>query len=140
MKSFPRVLLSHAISFSMIPNLYRGHPSTSIRFKFTYACRLLVTFRGHMFPITDLQRSHVSYYFTCPTFDLAILIVILFSYLSSDIQRSPTYYYRYISLLSFRGTCFMALSFVFLRYFSMLHWIECFLAQHTLQDLHRILI
>ena len=23
---------------------------------------------------------------------------------------------------------------------SMLHWIECFLAQHTLQDLHRILI
>ena len=56
------------------------------------------------------------------------------------LQRSPTYYYRYIVLLSFRGACFMALSFVFLRYFSMLHWIECFLAQHTLQDLHRILI
>ena len=28
----------------------------------------------------------------------------------------------------------MILFFVFLRYFSMLHWIECFLAQHTLQD------
>ena len=34
----------------------------------------------------------------------------------------------------------MALSFVFLRCFSVLHWIECFLAQHTLQDLHRILM
>ena len=34
----------------------------------------------------------------------------------------------------------MALSFVLLRYFSMLHWTECFLAQHTLQDLHWILI
>ena len=34
----------------------------------------------------------------------------------------------------------MALSFVLLRYFSMLHWIGCFLAQHTLQDLHQILI
>ena len=34
----------------------------------------------------------------------------------------------------------MTLSFVFLRYFSMLHWTVCFLAQHTLQDLHWILI
>ena len=34
----------------------------------------------------------------------------------------------------------MALSVICLRYFSMLYWIECFLAQHTLQDLHRILI
>ena len=71
---------------------------------------------------------------------LAILMVILLSYLPTDLQRSPTYYYRYIALLPFRGACFMALSFVFLRYFSMLHWIGCFLAQHTLQDLHRILI
>ena len=27
-------------------------PSTGIPFKFTYACRLLVIFRGRMFPIT----------------------------------------------------------------------------------------
>ena len=57
-KSFPQVLLCHAISLSMIPNLYRGNPSTSIPFKFTCACRLF----------SDLQRSYVSYYFTCPTF------------------------------------------------------------------------
>ena len=41
-----------AIPLSMIPNLCRGHPSTGIPFNFTYACRLLVTFRGRMFPIT----------------------------------------------------------------------------------------
>ena len=34
----------------------------------------------------------------------------------------------------------MALSLVLLRYFSMLHWTGCLLAQHTLQDLHWILI
>ena len=34
----------------------------------------------------------------------------------------------------------MTLSLVLLRYFSMLHWTGCFLAQHTLQDLHWILI
>ena len=71
---------------------------------------------------------------------LAILMVILLSYQTSDLQRSPNYYYRYIALLSFEGACFMAFSFVFLRYFSMLHWIQSFLAQHTLQDLHQILI
>ena len=32
-----------AVSLSVIPNLYKGHPSTSIPFKFTYASRLLVT-------------------------------------------------------------------------------------------------
>ena len=52
---------------------------------------------------------------------LAILMVILLGYLPSDLQRSPTDYYKYIALLSFRG------AFVFLRYFCMLHWIECFL-------------
>ena len=61
-------------------------------------------------------------------------------YLPSDLQRSPTYYYGYMALMSSRGACSMALSFIFLRYFSMFHWIEYFLAQHTLQDLHRILI
>ena len=70
---------------------------------------------------------------------LAILMVIL-SDLPSDLQRSPTYYYRYNTLLSFTGACFIALFFIFLRYFSMLHWIECFLAQHTLQDLRWILL
>ena len=70
---------------------------------------------------------------------LAILMAIL-SDLPSDLQRSPTYYYRYNALLSLTGACFMALFFVFLRYFSMLHWIECFWAQHILQDLHWILI
>ena len=34
---------------------------------------------------------------------LAILIFILFSYLPTDLQMSPTCYYRYIALLSFRG-------------------------------------
>ena len=73
-----------------------------------------------MFPIT----VHVQ---------LLYFYIVIVSYLPSDIQRSPTYYYRYITyyyryiaLLSFRGACFMALSFVFLRYFSMLHWIGCF--------------
>ena len=42
----------HAISLSTIPNLHRGHPFTSIPFKLTYTCRLLVTFIGRMFPIT----------------------------------------------------------------------------------------
>ena len=60
---------------------------------------------------------------------LAILMVIL-SDLPSDFERSCTYYYRYNALMSFTGGCFMALLFIFLRYFSMLHWIECFLAQH----------
>ena len=41
-----------AIYLPIIPNLYRGHPSTSTPFNFTYACRLLVTFRGRMFSIT----------------------------------------------------------------------------------------
>ena len=66
MKSFPQVLLSQsfdanvqAISLSMIPDLYRGQPSTSIPIKFTYACRLSVT--------------------------LAILMVILLSNLTSDL-------------------------------------------------------
>ena len=57
----------------------------------------------------------------------------LLSYLPSDLQRSSTYSYKHIALLSF------GVAFVFLRYFCMLHWIACFLAQHTLQDLHRIL-
>ena len=45
LKSFPLVTKSsfdakvQAISLSMMPNLYIGHPSTSIPFKFTYACR-----------------------------------------------------------------------------------------------------
>ena len=34
----------------------------------------------------------------------------------------------------------MSLSLVLLRYFSMLPWTGCFLAQHILQDLHWILI
>ena len=56
----------------MIPNLYRGYPSTSIPFKFTYAYRLLVTFKGCMFPIT----LHVQLY-TIMAIVLAILMVIL---------------------------------------------------------------
>ena len=57
------------MSLSMIFNLYSGHPSTSIPFKFTYVCRLLVTkilmiiflvtylvtFRGHLLVIKDTQ-------------------------------------------------------------------------------------
>ena len=82
-----------------------------------------------MFPIT----LHVQL-FIIMVIILAILMVILLSYKPSDLQMSPTYYYRYIALLSFRGACFMALP----LYFSMLHWIECFLAQHTMQDLHAI--
>ena len=31
----------------MIPNLYRGDPSTSVPFKFTYACRLLLLDPGN---------------------------------------------------------------------------------------------
>ena len=44
-KSFPQDSKScfdanvQAIFLSMIPNLYRGHPSTSMPFKFTYPCR-----------------------------------------------------------------------------------------------------
>ena len=95
-----------------------------------------MTFRGRMFPIT----LHVQLLYAILVIILANLMVILLSYLPSDLQRSSTYYYRYIALLSFRGACFMALSFVFLRYFSMLHWIQCFLAQHILQDLHQIFI
>ena len=34
---------------------------------------------------------------------LAILMVILLNNLASELQRSPTYYYRYIALLSLRG-------------------------------------
>ena len=125
-----------AIALSMIPNLYRDHPSTGIPFNFTYACRLLVTFKGGMLAIT----LHVQLFYTIMVIILAILIILLLSYQPSDLQRPPTYYYRYIALLSFRGSCLIALSFVFLRYFSMLNWVECSLAQHTLQDLHRILI
>ena len=40
---------------------------------------------------------------------LAILMVILLIYLPSDLQRSPTYYYRCITLVSFRGLLFIAL-------------------------------
>ena len=71
---------------------------------------------------------------------LAILTVIFLGYLPSDLQRSPTHYYKYIALLSFRGACFMALFFVFLRFFTMLDWIGSFLPQNTLQDLQQILI
>ena len=55
-----------AISLSMIPNLCRGHPSTSIPFNITYACRLFVTVRGRMFPITlHVQLlHHYGYYFS----------------------------------------------------------------------------
>ena len=87
-----------------------------------------------MFPITLYVQ--LLYHYGCRL----ILMVILFSFLPSDLKRSPTYCYRYIALLSFRGACFMTLSFIFLRYFSVLHWIECFLAQHTLKNLHRIII
>ena len=102
-----------AISLSMIPKLYRGHSSAGIPFIFTYVCRLLVTFRGRMFPIT--LHVQLLYHF---------LMIILLSYQPSDLQRSPTYYYRYIALLSFRDACFMAIAFIFLRYFGMLHWID----------------
>ena len=82
----------------MIPNLYRGHPSTSIPFKFTYACRLLVTFRGRIFPVS----LHAQFK-TIMVIILAILMVNLLSYQPSDLQRSSTFYYTYIALLSFRG-------------------------------------
>ena len=51
-----------------------------------------------MFPITlHVQFLHVM------VIILALLMVILLSYIPSELQRSPTYYYRYIALLSFRG-------------------------------------
>ena len=72
MKSLPRVTKAcfdvnvQAISLSMIPNLYRGQPSTIIPFKFTYAYRLLVTFRGCMFLITLHVQIlyHYGYHFS----------------------------------------------------------------------------
>ena len=55
-----------AISLSMIPNLYRDHRSTSIPFKCRYTCRLLVAFRGRMFPTTLRVQllSHYGYHFS----------------------------------------------------------------------------
>ena len=91
-----------AIYLSMIPNLYRGHQSDSIPFKFTYACRL--TFRGHIFPIS--LHVQLLYHYGC---HLAISMVILLNYLPSDLQRSSTYYYRYIALLSYRGLVLIGL-------------------------------
>ena len=55
-----------SISLSIIPNFYRDHPSSNIPFKCTYTCGLLVTFRGHIFPITlHVQLlSHYGYHFS----------------------------------------------------------------------------
>ena len=110
MKSFPQVTRScfdanvQVMSLFMIPNLYRGHPSTSIPFKFTYACRLLVTFRGSCFLLLFMSN-----FYTIMVIILAILMVILLSYLPSDLQRSSTYYFRYIALPSFRGVLLIGL-------------------------------
>ena len=104
MKTFPRATKScfdanvQAISLSMIPNLYRGHTCTSIPFNFTHASRLLVILRGLIFPLL-----YMSNFYTIMVIILAILMFILLSYLPSDLQRSPTYYYSYIVLPSFRG-------------------------------------
>ena len=52
-----------------------------------------------MFPITLHVQPLYYYGYRFSNFN-----VILLSYLPSDLQRSPTYYYRYIALLSFRGS------------------------------------
>ena len=73
---------------SMVLNLYRGHPSTSIPFKFTYPCRLLVTHRTSMFHVTV---HHYGYHF--------IICNGYSSQLISDLQRSSTYCYKYTAIL-----------------------------------------
>ena len=91
MKSFPRVTKScfdanvQAISLSGIPKIYSSHPTTSIPFKFTYACRLLVTTRGFMFPISlHVQLLHCYGYHSsnCNGYFSYFL-----SYLANDFQR-----------------------------------------------------
>ena len=82
-----------------------------------------MTSRGHMFLIT--LHALLLYYF---------LVIYLVTFRGHLLIITGILHY------CFRGACFMAFSLVFSIYFSMLHLIECFLAQHTLQDLHQILI
>ena len=42
----------------------------------------------------------------------AILMATLLSYLPGDLQRSPTYYYNYITLLSFRVLLLIGLQYL----------------------------
>ena len=85
----------------MIPNLYRGHPSTSIPFKITYPCR-----PPELACFLLLYKSN---FHTIMVIILSILMVILLSYLISDLHMSSTYYYRYTAILSFRGLILIAL-------------------------------
>ena len=82
-----------------------------------------MTFRGHLFLIT--LHALLLYYF---------LVIYLVTFRGHLLIITGILHY------CFRGSSFMAFSLVFPIYFSMLHLIECFLAQHTLQDLHQILI
>ena len=51
----------------------------------------------------------MSNFYTILVIILSILMVILLSYLVSDLQRSSTYCYRYTAILSFRGLLLIGL-------------------------------
>ena len=86
------------MSLSLMPNLYRGHLSTGIPFKFTYVCMILVAFRGCMFLLLYMSK-----FCTIMVIILAILMVIPIRYVNSNLEKLPIYYNSYSALLSFRG-------------------------------------
>ena len=85
----------------MIPNFYRGHPSTSISFKFTYSFRPP--------ELSCFLLFYMSNFDTIMVIILSILMVILLSHLISDLQRASTYCYRYTAILSFRDLILIVL-------------------------------
>ena len=110
MKSFPRVLLGHALmpmyrqficllylTYIEVNHLLAYHSSLHVPVGFHWpsevACFLLL---------------YISNFYTIMVIVLAIKwLFFLISYLPSHLQRSPTYYYWYIALLSVRGACYI---------------------------------
>ena len=72
-----------------------------IPFKFPYPCR-------HP-ELAYFLLFYMSNFHTIMVIILSILMIILLSYLISDLQRPSTYYYRYAAILSFRDLILIAL-------------------------------